>query len=148
MINNHENFFLPLEKEWEKRNFISSKQYLSTLLISVTYIFFGAQIVKNLPAIQETWLWSLDQKDPLEKEMATHSSCLENPHRLRSLMSYSPCGLRVGHTWLSDYSLPIIKSNVNNINNIKTEENNFDSTSIRVSEEQKSVICFLPLGFS
>ena len=31
---------------------------------------------------------------------------------------------------------------------IKTEENNFDSTSIRVSEEQKSVICFLPLGFS
>ena len=34
------------------------------------------QTVKNLPAMQETWLRSLDQEDPLEKEMATHSSIL------------------------------------------------------------------------
>ena len=33
-----------------------------------------AQIVKNLPAMQETWVQSLSWKDPLEKEMATHSS--------------------------------------------------------------------------
>ena len=33
-----------------------------------------AQMVKNLPAMQETWVQSLGQKDPLEKEMATHSS--------------------------------------------------------------------------
>ena len=33
-----------------------------------------AQMVKNLPAMQETWLWSLGREDPLEKEMATHSS--------------------------------------------------------------------------
>ena len=33
-----------------------------------------AQMVKNPPAMQETWVWSLDQKDPLEKGMATHSS--------------------------------------------------------------------------
>ena len=40
-----------------------------------------AQIVKRLPAMQETWVRSLGQDDPLEKEMATHSSnsCLENP---------------------------------------------------------------------
>ena len=31
-------------------------------------------MVKNLPAIQETQVWSLGQEDPLEKEMATHSS--------------------------------------------------------------------------
>ena len=30
--------------------------------------------VKNLPAMQETWVQSLGQKDPLEKGMATHSS--------------------------------------------------------------------------
>ena len=48
-----------------------------------------AQTIKNLPAMQKTWLQSLDQEDPLEKEMATHSSVLaweipwtEEPGRL------------------------------------------------------------------
>ena len=35
-----------------------------------------AQLVKNLPAIQETWVQSLDWEDPLEKGKATHSSIL------------------------------------------------------------------------
>ena len=35
-----------------------------------------AQMVKNLPAMQETWIQSLGQKDPLEKGMATHSRIL------------------------------------------------------------------------
>ena len=35
-----------------------------------------AQTVKNLPAMQETWVQSLDQEDPLEKGMATHFSIL------------------------------------------------------------------------
>ena len=35
-----------------------------------------SQMVKNLPAMQETWVQSLCQEDPLEKEMATHSSIL------------------------------------------------------------------------
>ena len=41
-----------------------------------------AQTVKNLPAMQETWVRSLDQERPLEKGMATHYplqySCLKN----------------------------------------------------------------------
>ena len=40
-----------------------------------------AQLVKNLPALRETWVRSLDWEDPLEKGKATHSSilaCLEN----------------------------------------------------------------------
>ena len=48
-----------------------------------------AQMVKNLPAMQETRVQSLGQEDPLEKEMATHSSILarriprtEEPGRL------------------------------------------------------------------
>ena len=35
-----------------------------------------AQLVKNLPAMRETWVWSLDWEDPLEKGKATHSSIL------------------------------------------------------------------------
>ena len=35
-----------------------------------------AQMVKRLPAMWETWVQSLGQEDPLEKEMATHSSIL------------------------------------------------------------------------
>ena len=35
-----------------------------------------AQMVKNLPAMQEMWVWSLHWEDPLEKEMATHSCIL------------------------------------------------------------------------
>ena len=39
-----------------------------------------AQMVKNLPAMPESWVQFLSQADPLEKEMATHSStCPEYP---------------------------------------------------------------------
>ena len=43
------------------------------------YNDISGSAVKNLPALQETWetrIWSLGQEDPLEKEMATHSSIL------------------------------------------------------------------------
>ena len=58
-----------------------------------------AQMVKNLSAMQETCVQSLDQEDPLEKEMATHSSILawrtpwtEKPRGLQSMESQ-----KVGH---------------------------------------------------
>ena len=54
-----------------------------------------AQVVKNLPAMRETWVRSLGWEDPLEEGMAAHSnadSCLENPHRQRCLLVYSPWG--------------------------------------------------------
>ena len=39
----------------------------------------------------ETWVWSLGQEDPLEEDMATHSSILpEKLHGQRSLVGYSP----------------------------------------------------------
>ena len=38
--------------------------------------FLVAQMVKNLPAVQETWVQSLGWEDPLEEGMATHSSIL------------------------------------------------------------------------
>ena len=47
----------------------------TSLKIKVTKILF-CLILMNLPAMQETWVWSLGQEDPLEKGMATHSSTL------------------------------------------------------------------------
>ena len=48
-------------------------------------------MVKNPLAMQETWVRSLGQKDPLEKAMATHSSILAwKFHGQRSLVGYSP----------------------------------------------------------
>ena len=45
-----------------------------------------AQMVKKLPVMQETWVQSLGQEDPLEKEMAPHSSILPGePQGQRSL---------------------------------------------------------------
>ena len=52
-----------------------------------------AQLIKNLPAMQETQVQSLGQEDPLEKEMATTPVFLpEESHGQRSLVGYSPWG--------------------------------------------------------
>ena len=45
-------------------------------MINLIWGFPGGSVVKNLPAIQESRVQSLGQEDPLEKEMATHSSIL------------------------------------------------------------------------
>ena len=62
-----------------------------------------AQMVKNPPAMRETQVPSLGWEDPLEKEMAAHSSILawktpwtEEPGRLQSM------GFWKNWTWLSD----------------------------------------------
>ena len=50
-----------------------------------------AQRVKRLPAMQETWVQSLGQEDPLEKETATTPVLLPGKsHGQRSLVDYSP----------------------------------------------------------
>ena len=60
-----------------------------------------AQMVKNLPAMQQTWVQSLGQKDPLEKGITTHSNILawripwtEEPGRPQSMELQ-----RMGHKW-------------------------------------------------
>ena len=56
--------------------------------------------IKNQPAMQETQVWSLRWEDPLEKEMATHSSMLAwESHGQRSLAGYSPWSHK-SRTWL------------------------------------------------
>ena len=50
--------------------------------------------------MQETWIQSLSQEDPLEEGMATHSSILawEIPWTERNLAGYSPCGCKESDT--------------------------------------------------
>ena len=83
-----------------------------------------AQLLKNLPALQETWvrsLWSLGQEDPLEKEMATHSSTLawkipwtEKPGGLQSMGSQ-----RAGHNWVTSLSFSFISTDRGHFNLLK-----------------------------
>ena len=61
-------------------------------------------MVNHLPAMRETWVRSLGQEDPLEKEMATHSSILawritwtDEPSCLQSMRLQ-----RVGHSWVTN----------------------------------------------
>ena len=68
-------------------------------------------MVKRLPAMQETWVQSLGQEDPLEKEMATHSITLawkipwmEEPGKLESMGSQ-----RIGHDGATSLSLLLFK---------------------------------------
>ena len=52
-----------------------------------------AQEIKNPPAMQKTWVWSLGQDDALEEEMATSSSIpVWKSHGQRNLVDYSPKG--------------------------------------------------------
>ena len=69
-----------------------------------------AQMVKHLPAMWETQVWSLGWEDPLEKEMAIHSSTLawkipwmEEPGRLQPMWSQ-----RVRHDWLTPLLLSVM----------------------------------------
>ena len=62
------------------------------------------QMVNNSPAMQESWVWSISWEDPLEKEMATHSSIVawriprtEELGRLESMGSQ-----KVRHDWVTN----------------------------------------------
>ena len=59
-------------------------------------------MVKNPPAKQEMWVQSLDDKDLLEKEMATQVFLLGELHGQESLAGYSPWGCNRGQTQFSD----------------------------------------------
>ena len=74
--------------------------------MSIQYPFLVAQTVKNLPVMQEAWVWSLGWEDPPEKGMVTHSSIhaqrnpwTEGPGRLQSKVPQ-----RVGHDYATQHT--------------------------------------------
>ena len=64
------------------------------------WVSLVAQLVKSLPAVQETPVQFLGREDPLEEGMATHSGILilENPCGQRSLAGYDPWGCKESDT--------------------------------------------------
>ena len=89
---------------------LSELRWIPTLL----WASLVAQMVKNPPAIWETWVWSLGWEDPLEKGMATHSSILAweilrtaEPGGLQSVRSHDSSDLAQmqlpsQRSWLAD----------------------------------------------
>ena len=80
-------------------NFFKCLLYI--YMYNIYRVSLVAQMVKNLPAMQETWVWPLGQEDPFEKGMATHCSILawripwtEESSRLLSMGS-----ARVRYLW-------------------------------------------------
>ena len=88
----------------ESRDHLRERAKSSCLIVSAQNIqmfvsrrrmgFPGGLLVKNLPAMQETWVWSLGWDDTMENEMATHSCILawkipwtETPGWLQSMRS-------------------------------------------------------------
>ena len=76
--------------------------------VKVTRASLVAEMVKSLPSVQEAWVRSLGQEDPLEKGMATHSSILawevswtEEPGRLQTM-----CSQKVGHNGMTNFFFP------------------------------------------
>ena len=77
--------------QYKKQN---KKQSIFLSASNQIWTFLIPQLIKNLPAMQETWVQFLGWDDPVEKKMATHSSILA--WRIfcgqRSLAGYSPWG--------------------------------------------------------
>ena len=76
----------------KEKKFRSSLSIIIVMSLKFERASQVAQTVKDLPAMWETWVWSLNQEDILEKGMATHSSSLawripwtEEPGRLQSI---------------------------------------------------------------
>ena len=83
----------------EHLTWLSEDRWWKLFLSLFLRAFLGAQMVKHLPVMRETWVRYPGWEDPLEKEMATHSIIIawkspwmEEPDRLQSVGSQ-----RVGH---------------------------------------------------
>ena len=114
--------FLQVRKRKKKRNRHSLSYFsLSFLIYSarpfmcplcaryyVPVISLVAQMIKNRPAMKETWVWSLGLEDPLEEEQKPTPVFFSGEfHGQRSLTGYSPWGHK-SWTWPNDEHVPSI----------------------------------------
>ena len=76
-----------------------------------------AQMEKNPPVMQKTQVQYLGQEDPLEKNMATHSSFLawRIPWTEEPGGPHSPWNCRVGHDWVTNITLILVISDVKHL---------------------------------
>ena len=87
--------------QWEMGAEFQAATYQLTLIFSAPGASLVTQKVKNLPVMQETWVWSLGREDPLEKGIPTHSGILlaESPGQTKGSQ-------RVRHDWVTNTSAP------------------------------------------
>ena len=102
-------------QKWHSWSFISFKVF-NKYLWKTSYVppaSLVSQMVKYLPAMQETWVQFLGRKDPLEKEwQATPVLLLGKFHEWRSLVRLQSMGSqRVGHDWVTSLSFPFLCAN-------------------------------------
>ena len=97
-----------------------------------------AQMVKNLPAMQEMQVQSLCGEDPLEKGMATHFSILawripwtEEPGGLQSMGSQ-----RVGHNWATNTTTTKLSATARIIVQLYVENGSFSMRRLRIWHKQ------------
>ena len=109
-------YFYKVQKKKLKK---LSKRLLSE---SNTRASLVAQLVKNLPAMRETWVWSLGGKDPLEKGAAIHSNILAwRIPWIEGQVDYSPWGPKELDT-TERLSLHFTSHTSNNFFNSKTRQ--------------------------
>ena len=78
---------------------------MNTLLF-MGYQILVSQMVKNPPAMQETWVWSLGWEEPLEKgRLPTTVFLPKEFHGRRSLVGYNPCGFKVVHNRVTNSTI-------------------------------------------
>ena len=98
----HKNVSLPiytLHTEGYHMQLFLVRYHIQRLNGSMLGASLVAQTVKRLPAMRETRVRFLGREDPLEKEMAIHSSTLAwKSHGQRSLIGYSPWGRKESDT--------------------------------------------------
>ena len=107
-------------------------------------------MVKNPPAMQEMWVRSLGQEDPLEKEMATHSSILtwkipwaEEPRGL-SFMGWQKSRTQLKQQQLfstGNYTQYLIISNIAKESGKMSVKLNHFAVHLKITHDCKSTIC-------
>ena len=101
-------------KEWSSKSILTQMiLWQKTYLFSMVFTYLGKDIsgkesCLTMQETQETWVWFLDQEDPLEEEMATCSILPGKPHGQRSLVGYILWGCKwVRQDWTHTHTRAI-----------------------------------------
>ena len=82
-----------------------NKKQSITSLSGFLLVILGSDSKQSVPAVQETWVWSLGWEDPLEKGMAAHSTPVFGPGEFHGLSMGTQ---RVRHDWATCTSLLVV----------------------------------------
>ena len=113
--------------------------------ISIQWASLVAQRVKRLPVMWETWVWSPGWEDPLEKEMATHSSALAWKFHGQMSLVTTVHGMAKSHTWLSNFTSHVYYSALigNEVQMHATTWINLENIMISERSQSQKTTCYV-----